>query len=65
MFMRLRIHSSGHRLVLVAMTNQQAAALRYRITVFQAELDACETEAQRRCVKQAILAAERQLTEGL
>lgn len=43
------------------MTNRQAAALRFRITVFQAELDACTTEAQRRCVKQAISETEYQL----
>lgn len=46
------------------LTNQQAKSLRFRITVLQAELDGCTTEAQRRCVKQSILAAERQLTEG-
>ena len=41
----------------------QAKALRTKINHLQAELETCATAAQRRCVKESIIAAERQLTE--
>lgn len=41
----------------------QAKALRTKISHLQTELESCTTEAQRRCVKETIVDAERQLTE--
>jgi len=41
----------------------QAKALRFRIQVLTEELATCTTKAMRRCVKEAIIDAERQLTE--
>lgn len=46
------------------MKDAQAKTLRNRIAEFSKQFETCTTEAQRRCVKQSILAAERQLTEG-
>lgn len=46
------------------MTTQQANALRTQINHLSAELETCKTKAEKRCVKQSIAAAEKQLTEG-
>lgn len=43
--------------------NSQAKALRDRIEALRAELETCRTVAQRRCVTESIVDAERQLTE--
>jgi len=44
------------------MTNR-AKALRAKINHLQAELESCTTKAQRRCITESIIDAERQLTE--
>lgn len=41
----------------------QAKALRIKINHLRAELEGCTTAAQRRCVTETIIDAERQLTE--
>jgi len=46
------------------MNSAQAKALRIQINYLVAELETATTKAQVRCIKQAIQAAEKQLTEA-
>lgn len=43
--------------------NSAAKTLRLRIRVLTEELETCTTDAMRRCVKESLLDAERQLSE--